>query len=586
MKSLKKRQRLLCAFVGAVMVLGISVSAAAGAGVEPTSYSATLKSGESVTITKTVHTPAIPPNPDIVFLSDTTGSMEATIENVRENATSIMNSVNAAQPPGATAEFAAANYKDGRPGEEPEGCNTDPYAFQLDQGLTESLPAVQSAINTWSASGGCDEPESQLNALYNLATGSVGFRSDSTRVVVWFGDAPGHDPDLGHSLTETIEALVAANIRVIAVPVITTSSGLDSTGQASIIAKATGGLVMPSAAPEEVSEKILEGLSNLPVTVTPQPTCDSGLTASYDAASKTVTSGSDVSFEETLAVAPNAPDGGVLNCKVDFLLNGMSESGFQQSVAIEVPLRPTDLSLEKSVSPSFVTEGNNVTYTFTATNNGTDPDTNVLVTDPLPAGESFVSGDPGCTETAAVVSCDFGTLAAGETASRSFVAAIALGAPSSIVDTATVGGDRPESNPADNSASATLTVNHNPVCTNLSAGPALWPPNHKLRLVTVSGATDPDGDPLTTTITSVTQDEPLNDLGDGNTAPDAFAGPVSDQAWIRAERSGLGDGRVYLLHVSVSDGVGGKCTGTAAVSVPHDQSGRPAVDSGQLYTDF
>lgn len=584
MRSLKKRQRLLCAFVGAVLVLGISVSAAAGAGVEPTSYNATLQSGESVTITKTVHTPAIPPNPDIVFLSDTTGSMEPAIVNVQANATSIMNSVNAAQPPGATAEFAAANYKDGRPGE--EGCESDPYAFQLDQGLTESLPAVQSAINTWSAFGGCDEPESQLNALYNLATGSVAFRSDSTRVIVWFGDAPGHDPDLGHSLTETVEALVAAKIRVIAVPVITASSGLDSTSQASIIAKATGGLVMPSAAPEEVSEKILEGLSNLPVTVTPQPTCDSGLSATYDAASKTVTSGSDVSFEETLSVAPNAPDGGVLTCEVDFLLNGTSTTGFQQSVAIEVPLRATDLSLEKSVSPSFVTEGNNVTYTFTATNNGTDPDTNVVVTDPLPVGESFVSGDPGCTETAGVVSCEFGTLGAGETASKSFVAAIALGAPSSIIDTATVGGDRPESNPADNTASATLTVNHNPVCTKLSAGPALWPPNHKLRLVTVSGATDPDGDPLTTTITSVTQDEPLNDLGDGNTTPDAFAGPASNQAWLRAERSGLGDGRVYVLHVSVSDGVGGKCTGTVAVSVPHDQSGRPAVDSGQAYTDF
>ena len=147
-------------------------------------------------------------------------------------------------------------------------------------------------------------------------------------------------------------------------------------------------------------------------------------------------------------------------------------------------------------------------------------------------------------------------------------------------------GERPESNPTDNSASATLTVNHNPVCTNLTAGPQLWPPNHKLHQVTVSGATDPDGDPLTTTVTGVTQDEPLNDLGDGNTSPDAFPGSASDQALIRAERSGKGDGRVYALHVSVSDGLGGQCTGTALVSVPHDQSGKAAIDSGQAYTDF
>lgn len=581
-----KRRRLVVCFSFAVLALGVNVAAALGAGVEPASYSNTIESGNSVTITKTVHTPPIPPNPDIVFLSDTTGSMGSAIENVQANATSIMNTVNAAQPPGATAQFAAADYKDGRPGGEPGGCNTDPYAFQLDQGLTESLPAVQGAINTWSASGGCDAQESQVNALYQLATGAVSFRPDSTRVIVWFGDVAGHDPDLGHTLNEAIEALVAANIRVIAVPVVTAEPGLDATGQASAVAAATGGEVMPSATPEEVSEKILEGLGNLPVTVTPSPTCDPGLTASYDAPSKTVTSGSDVSFEETLSVAPNAPDGGVLNCEVDFLLNGSSIAGFQQSVAIKVPLRPTDLSLEKSVVPSFVTEGNNVTYTLTVTNKGSDPDTNVSASDPLPAGESFVSGDAGCTETAGTVTCDFGTLGAGATASKSFVVAVSLGAPSSIENTATVTGDRPESNPADNSASATLTVNHNPVCTTLTAGPQLWPPNHKLRTVTVTGATDPDGDPLTTTVTGVTQDEPLNEAGDGNTSPDAFPGSASNQALIRAERSGKGDGRVYVLHVSVSDGLGGMCTGTTAVSVPHDQSGKAAIDSGQAYTDF
>jgi uncharacterized repeat protein (TIGR01451 family) len=588
MRLMKERSAQLCALASAtVLALGLNAGIAAGAGVEPASYSNTLESGSSVTITKTVHTPPIPPNPDIVFLSDTSGSMELTLSNVQSHVTEIMNTVNAAQPPGATAEFAAADYKDGRPESENGGCEPDPYAFRLGQPLTTSLPAVQNAVNEWSpASGGCDAPESQVNALYQLATGAVGYRSDSTRVVVWFGDVNGVDPDLGHTLVEAVEALKAAHIRVIAVPVKTEEAGLDSTGQATFVANETGGEVLPEGSPEEVSKKILEGLENLPVTVTPQPSCDPGLSATYDAASKTVTSGSDATFEETLSVASNAPDGDVLHCKVDFLLNGNSEEGFQQSVAITVPLRPTDLSLEKSVTPSFVTEGHNVTYTLTATNGGTDPDNNVSASDPLPAGESFVSGDPGCTEAANVVTCEYGTLGAGETASKSFVVAIANGAPSSIVNTATVTGQRPDSNPANNSAQATLTVNHNPICTALTAGPQLWPPNHKLHVVTVSGATDPDGNPLTTTITGVTQDEPLNGLGDGDTSPDAFPGPASDQALIRAERSGLGDGRVYVLHVSVSDGLGGECTGTAAVSVPHDQSGRPAVDSGQAYTDF
>jgi uncharacterized repeat protein (TIGR01451 family) len=586
MRLTKLSRARVCA-LGATLLGALATGAgvAAGSGVEPSSYSNTLESGSSVTITKTVHTPAIPPNPDIVFLSDTTGSMEPTLENVRNNATNIMNSVNSAQPSGAVAEFAAADYKDGRPGE--EGCPSDPYAFNLGQALTTSLPAVQSAVNAWKAAGGCDTPESQVNALYEIATDGVGFRPDSTRVVVWFGDSSGHDPDLGHTLAEAIVKLKEAHIRVIAIPVNSGfGDGLDSTGQATQVAEETGGEVLPEAAPSEVSTKILEGLTNLPVTVTPSPSCDPGLSATYDAASKTVTSGSDVTFEETLAVDPKAPDGGVLHCKVDFLLNGTSTEGFQQSVEITVPLRETDLSLQKGVSPTFVTEGHNVTYTLTAANKGSDPDQGVVATDPLPAGESFVSGDPGCSATATLVTCEFGTLAAGAEASKSFVVAIAEGAPSSITNTATVTGERPDSNPADNEASTTLTVNHNPVCTALTAGPPLWPPNHKLHLVTVGGATDPDGNPLTTTVTGVTQDEPLNGLGDGDTSPDAFPGPTSSQVLIRAERSGLGDGRVYVLHVSVSDGLGGSCTGTVSVSVPHDQSGRPAVDSGQAFTDF
>jgi uncharacterized repeat protein (TIGR01451 family) len=589
MRSMQRRRAWLPMLAGTTAgALWIGVSVAAGSSVEPSSYSNTIESGGSVTIKKTVHTPPIPPNPDIVFLSDSTGSMEPTLENVQHNAASIMSTVNAAQPSGAVAEFAAADYKDGRPGPEPEGCDTDPFAFRLGQALTTSLPAVESAINGWSpAEGGCDIDESQVNALFKIATDGVGFRPNSDRIVVWFGDSAGHDPDLGHTLTEAIAALQAEHIRVIAVPVNSGfGDGLDSTGQATRVANETGGAVLPEATPGDVSNEILAGLENLPVTVTPSPSCEPGLSATYDAPSKTVTSGDEVSFEETLSVASNAPDGGVLKCNVDFLLNGTSVEGFQQSVEINVPLRSTDLSLEKSVSPSLVTEGHNATYTLTATNHGGDPDNNVVATDPLPAGETFVSGEAGCSATASVVTCEFGTLAAGASATKSFIVTVPLGAPSTITNTATVTGERPDSNPANNSASATLKVNHNPICTKLSAGPPLWPPNHKLHLVTVTGATDPDGNPLTTTITHVTQDESLNGLGDGDTSPDAFPGPESDQAYIRAERSGLGDGRVYGLHVTVTDGLGGECTGIATVSVPHDQSGAPAVDSGQSFTDY
>jgi hypothetical protein len=299
--------------------------------------------------------------------------------------------------------------------------------------------------------------------------------------VVWFGDAPGHDPICNAftgegDLTEGIVTaeLVAAKVKVIAVS--TTSgypNGLDddpvatstdypcaaggTAGQATRIANATGGKVFKDVPPEDVSKTIIDGLKNLPVEVTPKATCDTGLSATFDAPSKTVTSGDDASFTETISLAPDAPTGD-LHCTVDFLLNGKS------------------------------------------------------------AGDAFVQ--------------------------------------------------------------KVNRVNRPPDCSKLTVSPSsLWPPNHKFVTVTVSGATDPDAAPVTTTITGVTQDEPINWLGDGDTSPDAaWVTGHANQVKLRAERSGKGDGRVYKIAVTVSDG-NLTCRRILAVGVPHDQSGPPAVDS-------
>jgi hypothetical protein len=129
--------------------------------------------------------------------------------------------------------------------------------------------------------------------------------------------------------------------------------------------------------------------------------------------------------------------------------------------------------------------------------------------------------------------------------------------------------------------------NKPPVCSGASATPnVLWPPNHKLVTVTVGGVTDPDGDAVTITITGVTQDEALNGLGSGDTSPDAATGAQSNQVQLRAERAGTGDGRVYRIAFSASDGKDGTCTGTVKVSVPRDQSGSSAIDSGKTVNSF
>lgn len=111
----------------------------------------------------------------------------------------------------------------------------------------------------------------------------------------------------------------------------------------------------------------------------------------------------------------------------------------------------------------------------------------------------------------------------------------------------------------------------------------LWPPNHQKVPVSIAGVSDPDGDAIAISIDSIFQDEPVDDAGDGSTAPDG-AGIGSDTAEVRAERAGGGNGRYYHISFTADDGNGGSCTGTVQVSVPSSQGKKgAAVDDGPLY---
>ena len=107
-----------------------------------------------------------------------------------------------------------------------------------------------------------------------------------------------------------------------------------------------------------------------------------------------------------------------------------------------------------------------------------------------------------------------------------------------------------------------------------------------MRLVTLAGATDVDGDPVTLRITGVTQDEPLRRQGRGDRAPDArWVAGYPNRVKLRAERKGTGNGRVYRIAFTVSDGRGGTCTGLVRVEVRHRRH-RAAVDSGRSFNSF
>lgn len=126
-----------------------------------------------------------------------------------------------------------------------------------------------------------------------------------------------------------------------------------------------------------------------------------------------------------------------------------------------------------------------------------------------------------------------------------------------------------------------------PELTPIATDP-LWPPDHGMRTYRLSacariqdlcgGSLDVDA---VGRITSIYSDEreDSGDDGDGNTTGDiVITGPSSFQ--LRAERTGNGNGRVYGINFTVPDVAGNTMSASCRFTVPHDQSGRSAIDDG------
>jgi len=146
---------------------------------------------------------------DVLFLVDTTGSMSGEIDEIQRNLTGAI-------IPGLSTEvddlrFAVARFDDFPVGG--YGTGTD-VPFEAVAASTSDATATQNAVNGLAAAGGGDLPESQVEALYQAATGdglspwippadcpsgTVGyscFRAGAQPIVLLFTDAPFHNgPD-------------------------------------------------------------------------------------------------------------------------------------------------------------------------------------------------------------------------------------------------------------------------------------------------------------------------------------------------------------------------------------------------------
>lgn len=277
-------------------------SAEAMVTISPAENDLTLSPGEShgpevitVQVPKTTPSQKV----DIYFLADTTGSMGAVLDEVKASLGAILSELDGL---GLDFAFGAGNYKDFPTVGDP--------AFQHQLSPSANVVAVQAAIDDWTASGGIDLPEGQLFALDQIAEdrdGTIGWRFNSKRIIVWLGDAPGHETicraisGLDHDITtgSVIGKLAAASITVIAIST-TTGTGLDTDptagandyvgacgaaqgfpGQATLITGSTGGTHLTDIEPTAIVNVIISALTDAALTINRVELDSSGVASDF-----------------------------------------------------------------------------------------------------------------------------------------------------------------------------------------------------------------------------------------------------------------------------------------------------------------
>ncbi|KAI7841672.1 hypothetical protein COHA_004539 [Chlorella ohadii] len=215
---------------------------------------------------------------DIYFLADNTGSMGGAITAVKAGATQILNglSINDLFTGGG-------RYRD-----------RDDFLFQSTSNLAIGINGAQIAINRWSASGGGDEPESQLYALYQ-ASRLQPSHSHNPICKNYLSTTPSVPPaDI--TFDDVKAALQAKGIKIIALSVGNNRLDADNfkgtspctevvvSNQASKLAAATGGIYKSGIDTTTIVKAIIDALK--------EATCPSSLNtgiAGFAAARATVT---------------------------------------------------------------------------------------------------------------------------------------------------------------------------------------------------------------------------------------------------------------------------------------------------------
>ena len=161
----------------------------------------------------------------------------------------------------------------------------------------------------------------------------------------------------------------------------------------------------------------------------------------------------------TIHVTPTLPDVGSISNTATVSSTTSDPGPANDTSTADTTVEPrADLSITKTDSADPVTAGNDVTYTITVENDGPSVADSVQVSDPLPAGTSFVSATDGGTESGGVVTWDLGDLVDAASVSVQLVVSTAAGPSTTLSNTATVASSTTDPDPSNDSATETTGV--------------------------------------------------------------------------------------------------------------------------------
>jgi uncharacterized repeat protein (TIGR01451 family) len=194
---------------------------------------------------------------------------------------------------------------------------------------------------------------------------------------------------------------------------------------------------------------------------------DQGVTPTYSGGTVTLalpTLNAGASAILSIVADPTAPPGSSLTDAASAAGQVADPNSANNSATLTLPVRGvSDLGISAVAGPSSVYQGQEITYTITATNQGPADEPNAVITGQLPGTLSFVSaasqqGSAPSVNENGVFTADLGLLPANHTAVVTLIAIPVGGSVGTLPTTFAISGQNVDTNPVNNTTSTSVSV--------------------------------------------------------------------------------------------------------------------------------